>query len=249
MRKLSSILACAFMAFALCTPFNKAMSAEVILKDGKAFTVIDGKQSPLDSIFPVVPLEKLSLIAVGVDKDEDNPKLTSGFYIFKKGDEKPVTFIPYALSSGLSAPYAISPDKKILALNFSMATWGKWVFLSLPDLKFMGDADYYSINSDLPIFVDSNGKKGVLLGQYDPKATFTDERKPQYDPGFAESVAYYDFATKKTTTLMKGTALCNYRVKGFEKGEAIIDALCQKKVEDWNHWPDNLKPTQIKKKI
>ncbi len=249
MKKSAHISLLTLLCFTFCISMAWAKGAEIIMKGDMAFIMKDGKQNPLKESFSLVYYDKLSLYAVGVYKEENNPQFDDGIFFFKKGEEKALTFVPTPLGGVLNSTYSISPDKKILAVQLAATTDGTWLFLSLPDLKVVGEVEYYSVENDLPVWIDDMGKKGVLVSQRDPEATFTKERKVQYDPGFAQSASYYDFNSKKTTVLMKGTALCNYTIKGYKDGKALIDALCTKKAEDWTHFPVNVPLQRIEKKF
>ncbi len=236
------------LGFVLFSTILQAHADEVILKNGKPFVLSNGKEIHLEYA-SLAFIKELNLYVLGVDEDESLHNLESGIHFFKQGQEKPFVFKPNFVGSALSGDYAISPDKRKLALNLALTTSGSWYFFSIPDLKLLDKVEYFSIKNKLPIWVDMDGKVGVLVNQSSAQQNIEASRKCEYDPCNASSVAFYDFTTKKNITLFEGTELCDYMLMGFENGEVLVDAICTQKAEEWNHFPMKYAPKRIRKKL
>ncbi len=237
-----------FLSCSLWCTAIQAYADAVIIKNNKAYLVKDGTEILLE-YSPVVFIEQLALYVVGVDKDEEMHNLESGIHFFKQGQEQPFAFVPHAMAGALNETHTISPDKKLLGLSITPTTWGSWYIYEVPQMKLFAEVKYFSLENKTPIWIDTNGKFGVLVEQANLEEDFSASRMCEYDPCLASSVAYYDFKTKKNTVLMKGTALCDYNLSGFENGDALINATCTPKPEEWKHKPVNYVAKKVRKKI
>ena len=144
---------------------------------------------------------------------------------------------------------SLSPDKKILALAASPTMEGIWLFYSWPDLQPISTAPYYSPPSreNNPELIWGRPDMAVMhVSAVDSDTAFA-ERQCGYDPCAIVSVQSFNVRTNTNTILFQGTPTCDYYLRSASTNEITVDKLCLKRARDWKEFPENIKPTVVKK--
>ncbi|MDL2291069.1 hypothetical protein LJC09_03090 [Desulfovibrio sp. OttesenSCG-928-F20] len=226
--------------------FAADSGAELNLENDQVFVIQGGKSTALDQdMFPAQPIDETDLRFLGIGlEDAKEHGVAPGLYIFKsKG--KPFAFVPTD-EADFCSDVKLSPNGKILAMDSGMSLVRNWFFYSFPEMKAIGNTVYYQ-TPDNPAIIWVKDT-GVLVSTMNEDSH---GRTCEYDPCGSVSVAYYDFATNKASTLLVGTELCDYTLTGLDDdGQSAIAAeLCLPSIDAWKTFPEEQPVREVKVKL
>lgn len=230
---LTLCLAMTFSAFAADS------GATLNLKGDQIYLESGGKSSPLpQDTFPAQPIDGTTMRFLGIGEDDGKERgIAAGLYIFEEKG-RPIAFAP-TNAAEFCADVKFSPDGKILAMDSGTYLIRSWFFFSFPDMKPVGEVEYYQADGKPSLIW--NGNKGALVSSMRVEEH---GRACGYDPCGPVSVDYYAFATQKIQRLLPGTDLCDYTLTGLKDDGVTVtaQALCLQSPKDWETFPEDDTP-------
>lgn len=237
--------------FALVCP--SALLAEVNLIDGKISRQVAGSSKSLDlGKGAIIKVDNSDLVFIYVSDDEtlkaagqNGPALLffnkSGKMIgaFAGGDD----FEPEMCSAA-----SLSPGGKIIALDNGTWLLRVWTFLNYPNFTQASEIE----DPYLPYF--SSEQLADLIWVDDNTVLVTDiseapvARPCPTDPCEPLDVVVHFIKEWKTSSIAKGTELCNYSLESLSKRTATVIKTCTKSIDDWGT-DDPAKRTVSREKI
>ena len=234
MKKIPALAAVLFILF-----FNTSAQAEVSLINGQLIRQEAGasKSLPLeegsavkvdnsDLIFVYVE-DQATLKAAGQSSPAllffDNTGKMIGAYSGNEG------FEPEQCSAA-----SLSPGRKIIALDNGTLLLRIWTFLNFPDLTPASEAEepylsYFSSEEQQPdlVWVDDDT---VLVTDVSEAPV---ARPCPADPCEPLAVVVHHIREWTTSSVAKGTELCNYNLESLSRRTATVRKTCTKSIDDW----------------
>ena len=222
---LALLLLCFSASFAL------AASGHVSVKNGQVFVERDGKTTPVskDTMTPDA-VGNSTLLYVTVGEEDAKPLgLKGGLYIFD-AEGKAAGFAP-SEAAEFCGQVSMAPGGTVLAMDSGTWLIRSWSFFSYPDMKPMGEVEYYQVDEITPIFW-----KGDTEALFTTMETET-ERACDYDPCGPTSIKRHDLASGKTSIILAGTTLCDYVMFSLDGDTITAGKRCLPNAEAWKNFP------------
>ena len=228
------LVVCLFLL--LAANVAAAATAQVEIQNGTIVATMKNKELKFSAKdFPLVNVEnaELRFTTVGEAQAKESG-LDEGVYIFAPTG-KLAAFLPMS-GAEFCSRLSLSPNGTVLAVDFGVTLVREWSFYSWPTLKKLSKvpAVYFS-TQERPGLIWVNDT-AVLLATMNTKSG----RQCGYDPCGSLSVTLYTIANSKTTTVLKGTDLCDYTPRSLSNGTITASKLCLPSVTDWKEYPEDI---------
>lgn len=207
--------------------------AELELKGEEVYITGTDAALPRD-VFQPQSVTDTGMFFLGVgENDGEEHGVAHGLYIFTELG-KLVAFAPTP-DAEFCAEVRLSPAWDAIAMDAGTSPERSWSFFSFPKMKALGRTAYYRVEDKSSLIWTSD--TGVLVSSIDSGETLG--RTCDYDPCGPVSVAYFSLDSGESSTVKVGTALCDYRLAGFDADAKLVnvDALCMRSVKEWHAYP------------
>ena len=221
----------AMLLLCFSTPFALAASGQVSVKNDQVFVEKDGKVTPVskDTMTPGAVGNSKLLYATVSEEDAKPFGLKGGLYIFD-ADGKAAGFAP-SEAAEFCSQVSMAPGGTVLAMDSGTWLIRSWLFFSYPDMKPMGEVEYYQVGDIAPIFWKSDNE--VLFNTMETET----ERACDYDPCGPTSIKRYDLASGKTSIILEGTTLCDYAMFSLDGDTITAGKRCLPNAAAWKSSP------------
>lgn len=182
-------------------------------------------------------------LATGPDEKKDYG-LKPGLYVFDASGK----LAAFAATDGAEfcATVRLSPGGTVLAMDAGTSHVRGWQFFSFPAMKPLEKepVTYYLKDPDLPDLLWA-GETDVLFTTIEET-----ERECDYEVCNPSSVMRRDLAKHTSTTLFKGTPLCDYALVSLADGLVTADKLCLPDAKAWKEaYPGSMSGEKITAKL
>ncbi|MFU2208931.1 hypothetical protein [Solidesulfovibrio sp. C21] len=244
MKKLAAILAGCLLVCAVsaqAAPALRLAGNRLVLENKGKATTLSTKDFPVEAVKDAQgkPLAGLRYCGIGAAGGKAHG-LAPGLYLFD-ATGRMTAFAPTEAAE-FCAEVRLSPGATVLAMDSGTWLVRSWFFLSYPGMKPLGEVAYYQAE-DKPALL-WEGDDGALFSSMETQGH---KRICDYDPCGPVSVRAYSFKTRKATTLLAGTDLCDYTLTGFtpKGGMVAADKRCLPSAKAWKAFPQNVPAQRI----
>ena len=235
---LAAVLACA-----LCAGVSHAAGGEYVLKDGKAFRVDGGTETPLKDCEPQTASTDAGLwswIVVDPGQSEEMKGSESGIYFFRGEGKKPAGFLPIKEEASSCRLY-FSPSGEKLLVSWGMEYIQHLSLYFIDKSKgFISKAPFETAGP--PVWIDHH--RFVFNSIDTGKGVRVRDR---FDLWWS-SVALYDSVENEKIVLKEATTTRDYTVSGYDEAKDELE-IWESSVMDAKDWGDENKVKDTKLKL